>query len=84
MNYLNTCYHMHCIDLLPHYMYLKIYFSLYNDIYNIYVIIHHCVKVSNGRRVLAWMSCLYTEEQCNGVPSFLKQTNHLLNTIKLK
>ena len=33
---------MHCIDLLPQYMYLKIYFSLYNDIYNIYVIIHHC------------------------------------------
>ena len=74
--------YMHCIDNTCILKYS--YFSLYNDIYNIYVIIYHCEKVSNGRRVLAWMSCLYTEEQCNGVPSFLKQTNQLLNTMKLK
>ena len=35
----------------------------------------HCVKVRGERRVLAWMSCSYTEEQCNGVASFLKHTS---------
>ena len=42
--------------------------------------------VSDERRILAWMSCLYTEEQCNGVTvvSFLKHTNQLIQTIKVE
>jgi len=30
------------------------------------------------------MRCLYTEEQYNGVASFLKHTNQLINTIKVE
>ena len=41
-------------------------------IYNYPSIYFHYVKVRGERRVLVWMSRLYTEEQYNGVASFLK------------
>ena len=53
-------------------------------IFNYPSIYFHCVKVRGERRVLAWMSSLYTAEQCNGMPSFQKHTNQLINMIKLK